>query len=150
MSTNNRPVPVAGAVAVGSADNIPGVIFPTAARDQTTDSGLGAGIYASGEIQNPECRGVRLYTTATIAGGGSVTIKIQVKNPYTDAWVDLTGAAGAAIAATGSQLVTVYPGISGIADNAGNVNQHLGSSWRVIATVVTATETFSVAGDYLV
>jgi hypothetical protein len=84
-------------------------------------------------------------------GSGTATIKIQVRNPYTRAWVDLAGAATAALNNTAGALLTVYPGLTGIADSAGvTINQHLGSAWRAIATVATATETFSVSGDYLI
>ncbi len=144
----NYPVPNAGTLNSSTDPQAQGVIFVTAARDQTTDSGLGAGIYASAEIANPNARGVRLYTVVA-NGSGTVAFKVQVRNPYLDTWVDLPGAAIAAYN-NNTKMITIYPGLTGIADVADSTNnQHLGSSWRVVATVATASETFSVAGDYL-
>ena len=125
-------------------------LFPTAARLHTADLfGLGAGVYASDEIRNVSAKGVRLFSVVA-NGSGTVVIKIQVKNPYTGTWVDLAGAATAALNNNVGVIITIYPGLTGIADATGvTINQHLGSSWRAVATVATATETFSVAADHL-
>lgn len=145
--------PVAGTAPVditaGDALQNAGYIFTTAARDQTTDAGLGAGVYASSEQFNPYARGVRLFTVVA-NGSGTVVVKIQIRNPYADGWIDLAGAATAALNNNAGALLTVYPGLTGIADSTGvTINQHLGSSWRLVATVATAAETFSVGADYL-
>jgi hypothetical protein len=147
----NGPVTGASPVAQeigGTPINHAGIIFPTLARSET--GGVAAdGVYASAEQFNPGCKGVRLFTVVA-NGGGTVTVKIQVKNPATGAWVDLAGAATAALNNTAGALLTVYPGLTGIADAAGvTINQHLGSAWRLVVTVATAEETFSVGADYL-
>jgi len=125
-------------------------LFPTLARLHTADpDGLGAGVYASQEIRNVSAKGVRLFSVVA-NGSGTVVVKIQVKNPYTGTWVDLAGAATAALNNNAGVIITIYPGLTGIADSAGvTINQHPGSSWRAVATVATATETFSVAADHL-
>lgn len=124
-----------------------GYIFPTAARTHTGGP-ASDGVYTSEEILNPNAKGVRLFVIVA-NGSGTVALKVQVKNPYTDAWYDLPGAAIAAFN-NSSKTLTIYPGLTGIADSADVTNnQHLGSAWRVHCTVATATETFSVAGDYL-
>lgn len=143
----NQPVPMVGVTTVGGT-NVTGVIFPTLARSETGGA-ASDGVYTSEIIFNPGAKGVRLFSTVA-NGGGTVALKVQVKNPYTDAWVDLTGAAIAAHNNT-SKCLTIYPGVTGIADSADVTNnQHLGPEWRVHATVATASETFSVAGDYLI
>lgn len=143
----NQPVPMAGVNTVGG-DNTPGVIFPTAARSNS--GGVGSdGIFASDEIANSGAKGVRIFTVVA-NGSGTVAFKVQVRNPYTDAWFDIPGAAIAAYN-NGSKTITIYPGLTGIADVTDvTCNQHLGPTWRVHCTVATASETFSVAADYLI
>ena len=146
VSSINQPVPIAGVSTTGT-DNIPGMILATAARTHTGGD-ASDGVYASAELYNPGARGVRIFTVVA-NGSGTVAFKVQIKNPYTDAWFDLPGAAIAAHN-NGSKTITVYPGVTGIADASDvTCNQHLGPQWRVHTTVATATETFSVAADYL-
>lgn len=130
---------------------VAGILFASAARTELLNpDGLGAGLYASSEQHNPGAKGVRLFSVVA-NGSGTVTIKLQVRDPNTDVWVDLAGATTAALNNTAGTLTTVYPGLTGIADTAGvTINQHLGPAWRAVATVATATETFSVGADYLI
>ncbi len=143
----NQPVPIAGVTTVGG-DNVPGAIFITAARSQT--GGVASdGVYASDELANAGAKGVRIFTVVA-NGSGTVAFKVQVKNPYTDAWFDLPGAAIAAYN-NGSKTITIYPGLTGIADVTDvTCNQHLGPQWRVHTTVASASETYSVSADYLI
>ena len=148
MSGKNGPVPIAGTTDTSVAAQAPGVILATAARDKDTNAGDGAGVYVSAEIANPNCRGVRIYTVVA-NGSGTVAFKVQQRNPYLDTWVDIPGAAIAAYN-NSAKFITIYPGLTGIADITDSTcNQHLGPAWRVHTTVATATETFSVAADYL-
>ena len=144
----NQPVPSTGPNAVGGTLTA-GIIFPTLARAQ--NGGVASdGVYASSEIENAGAKGVRLFTVVA-NGGGTVVIKIQVKDPATGVWVDLAGAATAALNNTAGSIITIYPGLTGIADSVGvTINQHLGTPWRAVATVATATETFSVGATYLI
>jgi hypothetical protein len=139
----NQPVPSPGpSTATPSSTNTPnGVLFRSATRVVAA--------YNSDEVFNPNCKGVRLFLVNDGAGGGTVALQLQVRDPNTDAWVNLTGAALAATGATAGTILTVYPGLTGIADAAGNINQHLGPAWRLVATVAVATVTFSVGADYL-
>lgn len=147
LSSINQPVPMVGTTTVGGT-NVAGVVFPTGAY--TATGGVNSdGVYSSGIIFNPGAKGVRLFTTVA-NGSGTVAVKVQIKNPYTDAWVDL---AGGTIAAhnNSSKCLTIYPGLTGIADTTDVTNnQHLGPEWQVVATVASATETFSIAADYLI
>lgn len=137
----NQPVPTAGANAVASTLTS-GIIFPSASRAQ--------GTYTSDEIFNPWCRGVRLYIANDAAGGSTVVAKIQVRAPNSDVWIDLTNATSGTVNSSTGTIVTIYPGLTGIADAAGSmINQHLGPCWRVHMTIGTATGTSSVGADYL-
>ncbi len=148
MGYANRAVPPASTTDSTSASQATGVLFPTLSRSHLGGVASDGG-YASDEIYNPDAKGVRLFTIVA-NGGGTVTVKIQVIDPYTDTWVNLAGATTAALNNNAGALLTVYPGLTGIADAAGvTCNQHLGPAWRVVATVATAAETFSVGADYL-
>jgi hypothetical protein len=146
---SNKPVPTVGTYALSSgnatndATQHDGIIFPSASRGVTS--------FNSADILNSDCKGIRLFITNDAAGGGTVTVKIQVKDPATGNYTDLAGAASAALGAVTSSIVTIYPGLTGIADAAGvTINQHLGPVFRVVLTVGTATVTCGVGADFLV
>jgi hypothetical protein len=125
----------------GTPLNHGGIIFPAISR--------AAAVYTSAPIFNPNAKGVRLYITNDGAGGSTAIAKIQVQNPATGVWIDLAGATTGSGTTTGA-ITTIYPGLTGIADSAAvTINQHLGSVWRVVLTVGTATGTNSVGADYL-
>lgn len=150
--SRNGPVPgPSGPIAYpgtlpGSATNdavfTAGTIFPSASRV--------AAAYTSQEFINAGARGIRIYTSNDAAGGSTATVKIQVRMPGTTNWTDLAGAATAALGSVTGSIMTVYPGLTGIADSTGiTINQHLGCSWRIVLTIGTATGTSAVAADYL-
>lgn len=143
MSHLNTPVPTPGPIDTSTAANQPaGVIFPSASRIQAA--------YTSAPILNTDAKGVRIFTANDAAGGSTATVKIQVQAPDSDVWIDLAGATTAALGSTTGSLLTVYPGLTGIADSAGiTINQHLGPMWRVVLTVGVATGTSSVGAHYL-
>lgn len=143
----NQPVPSplpSAQVAAGST-NVEGVIFPSASRTGTNNSD---------EMFNANCKGVRLYIDATNvgAGPGTVTVKIQGRDPVTDNWVDITGATTAALNAVQTRTLTLYPGITAAAGSATTnteVSSFLPCSWRVVATVAVNAVVFSIGGEYL-
>ena len=136
----NQPIPSAtGAV---NSTTPAGILFASASRIQAA--------YNSEERFNPNCKGLRVFTVNDAAGGGTATVKIQVKDPVTDVFIDLAGATTAALGATTGSIITIYPGLTGIADAAGvTINQHLGCVWRAVLTVGVATSTASVSAEYL-
>ncbi len=160
MSQNvNEPVPGQGpidpTVAGQLGNDVSGIIFRSQARSESGASGgTASGAYVSQDFYNPTAKGVRLYTVINPTGAatGTVTVKIQVIDPATDTYVDLSGATTAAINGTGAPtgvLLTVYPGLTGIANANDAVNQFLSPRWRAVATVALASLTFTVGGDYL-
>ena len=143
----NQPVPFPYAEAAGTA-NKNGIIFESAARTESANpDGLGAGVYASAEMHNFGAKGVDLFLVSTSSGAGTVTAKIQKKDPASGTWIDLTSGATAAQADPGSAVLTIYPGIAETANV--SVSDHLGCTWRVVVTVATASVTFSVGATYL-
>lgn len=132
--TFNQPVPTADGK---------GQIFPSASRIVAA--------YTSPEFNNPVAKGLRVFTANDAAGGSTATLKIQVKAPGSGVWIDLAGATTAALGSTTGSLLTIYPGLTGIADSAGvTINQHIGISWRAVLTIGVDTGTSSVSADYLV
>ena len=121
---------------------VEGVIFASASRIVAA--------YTSNPIVNTSWRGVRIFTSNDAAGGSTATAKIQIMAPDSGVWIDVAGAATAALGSTTGSIITVYPGLTGIADAAGvTINQHLGPIWRVVLTIAVATGTSSVSGHYL-
>jgi hypothetical protein len=119
-----------------------GIVFESASR--------GAAAYTSQEFHNASARGIRIFTANDAAGGSTATVKVQVKAPGSAVWIDLAGAATAALGSTTGSIITIYPGLTGIADAAGvTINQHIGQAWRLVLTVGVATGTSSVSAVYL-
>lgn len=121
-----------------------GVIFPSASRT--------AAAYTSQEFVNQGARGIRIFTTNDGgAGTSTATVKVQVKMPGTSNWTDLAGATTAALGVVTGSIITIYPGLTGIADAAGvTINQHLGDSWRLVLTIGTVTGVSQVSAHYLI
>jgi hypothetical protein len=127
----NQPVP-------SSAGE--GIVFASLSRAAAT--------YNSAEFDNFGARGIRLFINATISGGGTLDVKLQNFDPASAAWYDTpTGASIVQLVATGSIVLTVYPGIATTANK--DVSQPLGMRWRVVAVIGTAATTFSIGADYL-
>lgn len=102
----------------------------------------GAGTYYSEEFSTECKRGLRLFTNPT-AGGGNVTITVQVKDPLSGVWADITGAVSTAVSGTTMHVLTVHPTLTAAANV--NVAQPIGPSFRVRAVVAAAALTFSVS-----
>jgi hypothetical protein len=139
----NYPVPDPNVYGINSTTKPkPGTIFPSAVR--------GVASYNSPDLWNPWAVGVRLYIDITNNTGntGTVTVKIQVKDPVSGNYVDVALATTTAIATTGTSILTVYPSANETANV--DVSDPLGLNWRVVATVGTANCTFSVGAEYLI
>lgn len=143
----NQPVPSPGNQGVSDTANKNGIIFASASRNQTDDAGLGAGIYVSEEMHNVGAKGVDIFVDTTSSGTGTVTVKLQKKDPVSGTWFDLAGATTTTIADPADENFTLYPGIAETANV--SISDHLGLIWRVHATVATAAVTFSVGAVYL-
>lgn len=148
---------------IGAAANAaPGILFASQVRDQTGASGGSAsGVYNSSEHYNRTARGVRAFLTINPTGAatGTVQFKVQVVDPISGLWTDLTGTSGATVAIAGTGAATpvpftIYP--LGTVDTTGSatgapviVNQQLGPRWRGVLTLANAALTVTVGADYL-
>lgn len=138
----NYPVPSAGPVDSTSGAQRDGVIFSSAARAVAT--------YNSPEYVNPGAEGLRIFVNATISGGGTLDLKVQNFDPASQTWMDVPGASATQITATGTAVITLFPGNTGdLEADDNNIATPLGMRWRISVTIGTATTTFSVGADYL-
>jgi hypothetical protein len=96
-------------------------------------------------------RGVRLTLDITAASGTNPTldVKVQSYNETGDDWVDLPGAAFAQKTTTGTDDLTVYPGIAETANR--SVSDVLSTTWRAVATIAGTgpSFTFSLGADLI-
>lgn len=141
MSALNWPVPYPGPMDV-TAPVPNGTIFPSAAR--------AIGVYNSPELSNYVAKGVRLYINTTNINGATLVVKVQTKDPATGVWADIDAGAGGpstTVTTNTMTLLTLYPGQTEVANQ--EISDILGQEWRVVATVTTATATFSIGGIYL-
>lgn len=119
------------------------VLFSSAARTVTTNSA---------DQTNPrEWRGLLLFLSITAASGTTPTldITVQVKDPTSEIYVAIPGAAFAQKTTTGTDTLMLYPGIGETANR--EVSVAIGTTWRVVATIAGTTPsfTFSLTADYL-
>lgn len=119
--------------------NTEATLLASAARTVTT---------SSPDQTNYNAAGLTLMVNVTAISAGSLTPKLQFKNPvsatYGDAWI-----ADAAISATGMYIYQLYPGVGG--DVEGDMREFnslvLPRTWRVTITHSTGDSiTYSVAG----
>lgn len=136
----STPLPAAAVDTLGSETIKHGTIFPLLSRAAAT--------YNSDVICNPDAAGVRLFINITDKGAsGTVTAKIQVQDPVSGSFVDLTGAVTTALAANAVTCLSLYPGFTVAAND--KIDGHLGYMWRVSVTVAVNACVFSIAGHYL-
>lgn len=146
----NYPVPRSGPTDSTSGTQYDGVLFAPAARSQT--GGDGSGNYNGQEYVNPGAKGLRLFVNVTANTGntGTLTVKIQNFDPASQTWMDLPDATTGSIATVTGFVLTLYPGALGKSTGDANyVQTTIGVRWRAVASVGTASVTFSVGADYL-
>lgn len=168
MQPTNQPIPgpqpslAYSADASGTANTLPrnGLLFPAVSRI--------TGTYTSDEIYNPHARGVRLNLVIAPTGPATGTYNLTVETPSPVVsgtgyvWKPLAGTIGGGTTGDGTgaltgSFLTIYPGLTGLADASGTtgggagttINQHLGPRWRAKVVTTQDTLTFSVGADYL-
>ena len=126
-----------------SKENFEFTVFASAARTATANSG---------DLENRTARGVRLWLNITAASGTTPTldIKLQWKDPLSGLYFDIPGANFPQKTGTGTDDLTVYPGIAETATEA--ISDVIPRGWRAVATIggTTPSFTFSLAGSYIV
>lgn len=123
------------------------VLFASAAR--TTNENSNEQVNSPSQFRY---KGVRLFLDITAVTGTNPTldVKLQAKDPASDKWFDVTGAAFAQQTGTGTALLTLYPGIKETAND--EVSEILPDTWRIATTIGgtdTPTFTFSLGAEWL-
>jgi hypothetical protein len=107
MRKHLRGIAIAAALAiactaVAAQQVMQGTAFASAARTSAT--------YSTADLTNAQWRGIKAVVRTSAFTSGTFTPKIQAKDPVSGQYYDLL--AGAAIAGTGTIVLTVYPGIA--------------------------------------
>lgn len=114
-----------------------------AAHEVFGSSSRAADTYNSADQNLEDCRGTRIMLdVSAVAAGGTLDVKVQVKDRVSGNYVDLPNASFTQKVGTGTDELTIYPGIAASANRA--VSSVLSMTWRVVATVAVAAVTFSI------
>ena len=106
----------------------------------------------SADQTNKYAKGVLLFLDVTAVSGTSPTldVKLQAKDPVTNSYVDIPGAAFSQKTGVSTDSLTVYPGVAETANR--SVSDVIPLTWRAVATVggsVTPTATASLGVAYI-
>ncbi len=97
---------------------------------------------------NRHSKGIRLFLDITAeVGVATLDVKVQVYDSKGDDWYDLPGAAFAQKSAVGQSMLTVYPELAVVANEA--VSQYIGSPWRVSITEAGASSSMTFTVSYV-
>lgn len=146
--------PVSGTVTATVGTSITGgTISPLTVAGGTIEASAARTATANGTtITNASGRGAMFYVNVTAASGTTPTlvVQLQVQDPVSLSWIDISGAATAAITGTGLSMLTVAPGISEAANT--KVSQGLPRTYRFRWTIggTSPSFTFSIGAQYLI
>lgn len=117
-------------------DPVTGGIVPADTGALITLSASAAGVNGADQI-NPSRRGLKLVIDITAITGTtpSLTVTIQGKDPVSGKYFNIL--ASAALTATGTTVLTVYPGLTAAANV--TANDVLPRNWRVISAIAGTT-----------
>ena len=103
-------------------------------------------------ITNASGNGAMFFVNVSAVSGTSptLTLRLQVQDPVSAAWVDVPGAVTASIVASGLTLLTVHPAIPDVANS--KVSMPLPRTYRWAWTIggTTPSFTFSIGAQYIV
>lgn len=107
----------------------------------TTNPGIGT--INSADQLNPAHRGVKVVVDITAIGGGTtLTVTIKAKDPVSGKYFVLL--TSAALAATSTTVLTIFPGATAAANV--TVNDQLTRTWRIESAVAVANSiTYTIA-----
>ncbi|MCK5605280.1 hypothetical protein KAR91_25535 [Candidatus Pacearchaeota archaeon] len=113
-------------------NNFNQIALASAARTATTNSD---------DQTNSRHKGCHIIIDVTVDGGGSLTPKIQGKDPLSGKYYDIL--VGSAISAVGTTILKVYPGLTASANSI--ENDIVPSKFRIVVTAGDANSmTYSV------
>jgi hypothetical protein len=146
-------VTVSGTVTATVGTSITGgAIAPLTLAGVTVDASAARGTSANGTTTtNASGRGAMFYVNVSAASGTlpTLVVQLQVQDPVSLAFIDITGAATVSLTGIGLVMLTVYPGISEVANL--KISQGLPRTYRFRWTIggTTPSFTFSIGAQYL-
>ena len=146
--------PVSGTVTATVGTSITGgTISPLTVAGLTIETSAARTTTANGTtITHASGRGALFCINVTAASGTTPTlvVQLQVQDPVSTSWIDVTPAATPTITGTGLTMLTVCPGISESANS--RVAQGLPRVFRFRWTIggTTPSFTFSIGAQYLI
>ena len=148
--------PVSGTVTATVGTSITGgTIAPLTVAGVSVEASSAKTVTGTGAtITNASANGVMLFLNCTVASGTTpmLTVRVQVQDPVSLAWVDLPGAAFAVLTGVTATpvLMVIEPGLVAAANAA--VNMPLPRTWRLAWTITGTTPsfTFSVGAQYII
>lgn len=121
--------------------------FIAAASAARTATGNSGSIDVAGD-----CKGMHVVLDITASGGTTPTLDVKVQrfDNLSGQWVDLPGAAFAQKTGTGTDDLTIYPGIAETANR--SVSDVICEEVRFVWTIggTTPSFTFTLGGTYIV
>ena len=118
----------------GACTNSSGILLASAARTAATTT--------SPDIVNSNYAGIHLIMNTSAYTSGNFTPTIQGKDPISGTYYSIL--VGAAVSATGIQIIKVYPGIATAANGA--ASDFMPRIWRVsVAGASSPVATFSIS-----
>jgi hypothetical protein len=146
--------PVSGTVTATVGTSITGgTISPLTIAGGTIEASAARTATANGTtITNASGRGAMFYINVSAASGTTPTlvVQLQVQDPVSLGWIDVTPAVTPTITGVGLTMLTVCPGISEAANS--RVAQGLPRAFRFRWTIggTTPSFTFSIGAQYLI
>lgn len=146
--------PVSGTVTATVGTSITGgTISPLTVAGGTIEASAARTTTANGAtITNASGRGAMFYINVSAASGTTPTlvVQLQVQDPVSTSWIDVTPAVTPTITGVGLTMLTVCPGISEAANS--RVAQGLPRTFRFRWTIggTTPSFTFSIGAQYLI
>jgi hypothetical protein len=117
------------------------------ANQQILASGAQTTTQTQVDQTNTNYRGIKVVLDMTTVGAGSVTLTIQGKDPTSGKYFTLL--AGAAVTTNVTNVYTVYPGLTAVANV--TANDVLPNTWRILVTANNANPaTYSVGASLLI
>ena len=114
------------------------------AEDRTLISDvLGTTNKQSADQVNYGARGIKVVVDITAFAGTSITVTIEGKDPVSGKYFTLL--ASAALVATGTTILTVYPGLTAAANV--TASDVLPRNWRVKTTGTYNNTTYTITGS---
>lgn len=121
-------------------NNVEATVFSSAARTATANST---------DQVNYDAHGIKMHLDITASSGTTPTLDIKLQALINGVYIDIAGAVFTQKTGTGTDELTVYPGIAETANE--SVSDVIPRTWRAVATIAGSSPsfTFSLGVSYI-